>query len=220
MAPGYRRPGGLPPARPRPTNRPGLPALDARVGDHASLRQTLIARLTLCHAENSALAGLTTRAPGDFTLGLLDAWASAGDVLAFYQERIANEGFLRTATERRSVLELARAVGYELRPGVAAGVHLVFTVEDAPGAPGLCTIAAGSPIQSVPPQGKLPQVFETSAELLARFPRVFVTGGSARSPLIKAFIQQKLPKVPLEGGDDFGSVASGLARYAERLFAD
>ena len=49
--------------------------------------------------------------------------------------------------------------------------------------------------------------------------RVFVTGGSARSPLIKAFIRQKLPAVPLEGGDDFGSVASGLARYAERLFA-
>ena len=41
-----------------------------------------------------------------------------------------------------------------------------------------------------------------------------------RFVLIKAFIQQKLPKVPLEGGDDFGSVASGLARYAERLFAD
>ncbi|MDE2415123.1 MAG: hypothetical protein KGM60_10220, partial [Comamonadaceae bacterium] len=75
---------------------------------------------------------------------------------------------LRTATERRSVLELARAVGYELRPGVAAGVHLVFTVEDAPGAPGLCTIAAGTAIQSVPPQGKLPQVFETGDELLAR----------------------------------------------------
>jgi hypothetical chaperone protein len=49
--------------------------------------------------------------------------------------------------------------------------------------------------------------------------RIFVTGGSARSPLIKAFIRQKLPAVPLEGGDDFGSVASGLARYAERLFA-
>ena len=29
--------------------------------------------------------------------------------------------------------------------------------------------------------------------------RIFITGGSARSPLIKAFIQQKLPKVPLEG---------------------
>ncbi|ENA1888608.1 molecular chaperone [Aeromonas salmonicida] len=50
--------------------------------------------------------------------------------------------------------------------------------------------------------------------------RIFVTGGSARSPLIAAFIRQKLPTIPLEGGDDFGSVAAGLARYAARLFAD
>jgi len=49
--------------------------------------------------------------------------------------------------------------------------------------------------------------------------RIFVTGGSARSPLIASFIRQKLPSIPLEGGDDFGSVAAGLARYAERLFA-
>ncbi|MGK4474845.1 molecular chaperone [Aeromonas molluscorum] len=48
--------------------------------------------------------------------------------------------------------------------------------------------------------------------------RVFVTGGSARSPLIKAYINAKLPAIPVDGGDDFGSVASGLARYAERLF--
>ena len=89
-------------------------------------------------------------------------------MLTFYQERIANEGFLRTATERRSVLELARAIGYELKPGVAASVYLAFTVEDAPGAPGVCTLAAGTPVQSVPPQGKLPQVFETSDELVAR----------------------------------------------------
>ena len=49
--------------------------------------------------------------------------------------------------------------------------------------------------------------------------RIFITGGSARSPLIKAFIQQKLPKVPLEGETTSAPVASGLARYAERLFA-
>lgn len=48
--------------------------------------------------------------------------------------------------------------------------------------------------------------------------RVFITGGSARSPLIKAYIKDKLPSLPVDGGDDFGSVASGLARYAERLF--
>ena len=40
-------------------------------------------------------------------MALIDACACVADVLTFYQERIANEGFLRTATERRSVLELA-----------------------------------------------------------------------------------------------------------------
>lgn len=162
--------------QPRPAiyNDPGLPALAWRLDTQPGFYQRMLARLPLWRDPEAGagaprpLAHLATREPVDATVALVDAAACAADVLSFYQERIANEGFLRTATERRSVLELARAVGYELRPGVAAGVHLVFTVEDAPGAPGLCTIAAGSPIQSVPPQGKLPQVFETSAELLAR----------------------------------------------------
>jgi len=51
----------------------------------------------------------------------LDGWATVADVLTFYQERIANESYLRTAIERRSLLELARKIGYELRPGIAAG---------------------------------------------------------------------------------------------------
>ncbi len=63
------------------------------------------------------LAALKTREPGDPSMALLDAWATVGDVLTFYQERIANEGYLRTAIERRSVLELARLIGYALRPG-------------------------------------------------------------------------------------------------------
>ncbi|WP_404299724.1 putative baseplate assembly protein [Alicycliphilus denitrificans] len=162
--------------QPRPAiyNAPGLPALAWRIDTQPGFNQRMLAELPLWRdpATGSAaprpLAALTTREASDATLALVDAAACVADVLSFYQERIANEGFLRTATERRSVLELARAVGYELRPGVAAGVHLVFTVEDAPGAPGVCTIAAASPIQSVPPQGKLPQVFETTDELLAR----------------------------------------------------
>jgi hypothetical protein len=58
------------------------------------------------------------------------------DVLTFYQERIANEGYLRTATERRSVLEMARVIGYGLNHGVATGTYLSFTVEEASGVPG------------------------------------------------------------------------------------
>ncbi|KQP12268.1 putative baseplate assembly protein [Pseudorhodoferax sp. Leaf267] len=155
-------------------NDAGLDTLAWRIDTHPGFYQRMLSSLPLWRAPGSPttaprpLAALLTRDPQDPAVALTDAAACVADVLTFYQERIANEGFLRTATERRSILELARAVGYELRPGVAASVHLVFTVEDAPGAPGVCTLAAGSPVQSVPPQGKLPQVFETSEEFVAR----------------------------------------------------
>lgn len=155
-------------------NDPGLATLSWRVDTHPGFYQRMLGNLPLWRSPRTAptaprpLAALLTRDPQDPAVALVDAAACVADVLTFYQERIANEGFLRTATERRSVLELARTVGYELRPGVAASVHLVFTVEDAPGAPRICTLAAGAPVQSVPPQGKLPQVFESSSTLVAR----------------------------------------------------
>lgn len=152
-------------------NRPGLPALAYRVGAYATFFERM---LSLIHTQGVAddpaarpLAALTTRSLDDPAIALLDAWALVADVLTFYQERIANEGFLRTARERRSVLELARAIGYELSPGVAASVHLAFTVEDAPGAPGHLTVQQGTKVQSVPPQNQSPQTFETSADIQA-----------------------------------------------------
>ena len=49
------------------------------------------------------LAPLTTRVDDDYTVTVLDLWAAVADVLTFYQERYANEAFLRTATRRESV---------------------------------------------------------------------------------------------------------------------
>ena len=111
-------------------NPPGRAALDYRIGTQAAFLETMRARLR----EQPALAALTTRSSADASIALLDAWACVLDVLTFYQERIANEGFLRTAGERQSLVELARAIGYQAAPGVAASTHLVFTLEDAPGA--------------------------------------------------------------------------------------
>jgi hypothetical protein len=118
------------------------------------------------------LRNLKTRDLNDFAIALLDAWATVADVLTFYQERIANEGYLRTATERRSILELARLIGYELRPGVASTVYLAYTLNEdksvTPPKPTATTIPKGSRTQSVPSPGELPQSFETSDELEAR----------------------------------------------------
>jgi hypothetical protein len=161
-------------AEPAPvSNDPGLPALRYRVDTQPGFYARMLQSLPLAPADQNQpdsprpLRRLLARSSDDPTVAFVDACACVADVLTFSEERIANEGFLRTATERRSVLELARAIGYELKPGVAASVYLSFTVEDAPGSPRVCTLAAGTPVQSVPAQGKLPQVFETSADLVA-----------------------------------------------------
>ena len=161
------------PAPPLIYNRPGLPTLAYRAGTYATIFRRMLSRVGAFTLQDGDFAGtrplstLTTREQDDPSVAMLDASAVVVDVLTFYQERIANEGFLRTATERRSILEMAREIGYEFSPGVAASVYLSFTVDDAQGAPGVSTIPAGTKVQSIPPQGKLPQSFETSEELLA-----------------------------------------------------
>lgn len=47
---------------------------------------------------------------------------------------------------------------------------------------------------------------------------IYLTGGSARSPVLRAALQQALPETPIASGDDFGSVTAGLARWAEVMF--
>lgn len=151
-------------------NRPSLPAIAYRVGTYQSLRRSLHARLS--DRRWPVLRGLRTRDDDDFTIALLDAWAVTGDILTFYQERIANESFLRTATERLSILEQSRLLGYRLGPGLAAATHLAFTMEEATGLPGQAaqpvTLAVGTKVQSVPGPDEQPQTFETIEAIEAR----------------------------------------------------
>lgn len=155
-------------------NPPGLPALRARISTYGEFFARMLRQLPREAIEGPPnvlrhpLAPLTTRDVDDPAIALLDGWAIVGDVLTFYQERLANEGYLRTATERRSVLELAGLIGYQLSPGVAASTHLAFEVDDAVGAPAVATVPKGMRVQSVPGQGELPQTFETSEAITAR----------------------------------------------------
>jgi hypothetical protein len=152
-------------------NRPGKGALDYRIGTHQDFFRRMVARLPKMELPDKKIRPLTalkTRDLDDTAIAFLDAWAEVADVLTFYQERIANEGYLRTATERRTVLELARTIGYELGPGIAANAYLAFTVEVAPGSPGEAVVPKGTKVLSIPGQGEMPQAFETSTEIIAR----------------------------------------------------
>ncbi len=154
----------------RLTNLPSQSTLAYRVGTHSRFKESMLA--ALARADNRALLPLGTRDDDDFTIACLDGAATMLDVLAFYQERYVNEHYLATSTERRSVLEMARLIGYELSPGVAAATHLAFTLQDNPGDPAASldpvTIPAGTRAQSVPAQDEEPQVFETGTDIEAR----------------------------------------------------
>ncbi|WP_414148444.1 molecular chaperone [Erwinia sp. BNK-24-b] len=47
---------------------------------------------------------------------------------------------------------------------------------------------------------------------------IYLTGGSARSPVLRQALTQLLPDIRLTSGDDFGSVTAGLARWAQVMF--
>ena len=160
----------------RPDNRPGLDELAYRVGTHSAFLRRMRWRIPrerftdpLTGEDLQPLRGLTVRETSDPTIALMDAWATALDVLTFYSERIANEGYVATARERRSMVELARSIGYELTPGVAASVHLAFTVEDADDPYRSVDVPVGTQAVSVPQEkGALPQTYETTEAIRTR----------------------------------------------------
>jgi hypothetical protein len=161
-------------AFPRPSNPPEQPTLSYRIGTRSGFLKWMLEQLPWQtipdgqHAGARPLANLATHSARDPAVALLDAFAVVADVLTFYGERIVNEGFLRTSTETRSVMEMARALGYELPPGVAASTWLVFTVEQAAGAPPQVIIDPGVRVLSVPGQNERPQTFETVERIIAR----------------------------------------------------
>lgn len=141
-------------------NRPGLSHISYRVGTYSSFRQAMVEDVR----RQPPLRDLTTRADDDYAIALLDLWAYVADILTFYQERIANECYLRTSLLRDSVLRLAALLGYRAAAGVAATAELTFALERGKE----LTIPAGLLVQSVPGPNEKPQKFETSQPLEAR----------------------------------------------------
>jgi hypothetical protein len=146
-------------------NPPGLDAVSYRGATYPNALARMLARVSA----EPALSNLNVEATNDWSVALMHAWSVVTDVLSFYHERILNEGFLRTATERRSLVELGRTVGYDLRPGAAASTHLAFRVQVGQGEPPRqAEVPAGTAVLGMSASSPLPQVFETSQPLTAR----------------------------------------------------
>lgn len=77
----------------------------------------------------------------DFATVLLELFAHMGDVLGYYQDRVAAESYLGTARSRRSVIDHLGLIGYSL--GTAAPARTVLTITVPDGAEGTATVNRG-----------------------------------------------------------------------------
>src|SRR5215217_266403 len=73
----------------------------------------------------------TDRSENDFGRLILELFAYVGDVISYYLDRVANEAFLATAVERRSVIDLLSLIGYTLDTPSPASVVVAVTPKDA-----------------------------------------------------------------------------------------
>jgi hypothetical protein len=148
------------------TNPPGRDALAYRPGDYTSFRHALL----LARAGETQLSqsdGTQVRpiwrpgATGDLAVQMVEWWAYLAELLSFYNERVANQAYLRTADQPESVNRLIRLLGYRPRPGIGAtGVLAALATGPQP-----FTLPAGFQVQSKPGPGQQPQVFELQADV-------------------------------------------------------
>jgi len=146
----------------QPANPPGRSSVLYRAGDFASFRHALLTPL----AGETNLAAWRPSASDDLGVQIVEWWAYLADILTFYNERYANESYLRTATWPESVRALVRLLGYRPRPGIGATGSLAALIKG----PKRILIPAGFAIQSKPGPGETPQTFLVDADTAAAPP--------------------------------------------------
>ena len=103
----------------KPVN--GRAVLDYMARDSDSLLRAMRERIPELLPEWTDYA-----AEADFGNVLLQAFAYMGDILSYYQDRVANESFLGTAQTRRSIIQHLGLIGYRL--GTAAPATTALTL--------------------------------------------------------------------------------------------
>jgi uncharacterized phage protein gp47/JayE len=97
-----------------------IPQVDYTSRDYASIREDMLALIP------NFLPEWTSTDPSDFGITLIELFAYMGDMLNYYIDRAANEGFINTATQRSSVLSIASLLNYSPSNGLPATVTLTF----------------------------------------------------------------------------------------------
>ena len=117
------------------------PPIDYLSRDFQSIQQALLAYSSLAYPD------WAERSEADFGMMMSEILAQLGDEFSYLQDRIAAEATLPNATQRRSLISLARLVDYEPAPATSATTTLLCGVS-GPG-----TVPAGAQVSTLAPDG-------------------------------------------------------------------
>ncbi|HLK56935.1 MAG TPA: baseplate J/gp47 family protein [Chthonomonadaceae bacterium] len=166
-----------------PPSRAVMPRIDYLAKDFLSFRQALLDFSALTYPE------WQERDEPDFGMMFMEALCGLADDLSYMQDRVAAEAHLATATQRRSLIRLARLLDYEPAPNLAASVQLQFDVLQNG------TIPAGLEVYTQSPNG--PQIFFATGTGLADKSLYPVRANWSRGRIQPYFIDQSDACLPV-----------------------
>lgn len=125
----------------------------------------------------------TGRTEGDFGVAMVELFAYMGDILSYYGDRVAAESYIGTATQRRSVMNIAALLGYNPSDAVAATGTVTFVSDTANTDP--TVIPAGTKVLTdFISKFDSPVFFETAAPVT-----VPAAGGTATATIVEGETQ-------------------------------
>lgn len=138
----------------------------------------------------------------DFGNVLLELFAHMGDMLSYYQDRIANESFLGTAQLRSSVIHHLRLIGYRLGTAAPASTTLTLTVPATCNEP--ITIRAGAAFATKSQRDRPSIRFEYTGETALLIP-------CAVLPVEKTTNKKVFQGIPVEEGRRINDEIVGIS---------
>lgn len=129
--------------------------VDYRARDFWSFRRALL------DFSSQRYPGWQDRLEADAGVMLAEVMSALGDEFAYYQDRVAREAYLETATQRRSLRNLAKLVDYDIHDGLGASTWLDIAVESGEG-----NIPAGTGVWAVSKNPGAAQPQKSSASIV------------------------------------------------------
>src|SRR5215204_5961574 len=122
--------------------------IDYMAKDYASFRHALLDLIP------RKIPQWKDKSEADMGIMLIELFSYSADELSYFQDRVANEAFLRTARARSSVSNHLSLIDYRMQNGLSANAFIKVEVKEVKDSPHSAIIPAGFQISTYPERGR------------------------------------------------------------------